>query len=125
MADEKHMSEVADKDPIDLMHLARYTGGDRRLNCEVFQLFAGQCVQSLRSLEALVNTVDGNGWRDTAHALKGAALGIGAFDLAESAGIAEDLTPESDSLHRATVLAALSGRSDVVLAYIEAYLKSE
>ena len=119
------MSELATEEPIDLVHLARYTGGDRDLNCEVFRLFSDHCVQSLRSLRTLLNTADGKGWRDTAHALKGAAMGIGAFALAECAGAAEAMEPRTEPAHAANVLAALTGCAEIVLAYIEAYLASE
>lgn len=118
------MPETITKDPIDLAHLARYTGGDRELNCEVFRLFLDHCTRSLRALEAQLNTTDARGWRDTAHALKGAAMGIGAFALAERAGVAEAMDPGADRANKANVLASLNGRSDVVLAYIEAYLAS-
>jgi HPt (histidine-containing phosphotransfer) domain-containing protein len=119
------MSELAAKEPIDLVHLARYTGGDRELNCEVFRLFSAHCAQSLRSLEALLNTAGDKVWRDTAHALRGAALGIGAFGLAKQAGAAEAMELGTDMARAAVVLAALRARSEVVLAYIEAYLPSE
>lgn len=119
------MSDLALDDPVDLAHLARYTGGERGLNCEVLRLFSDQCVESLRSLKASLDRADRKAWADAAHALKGAASGVGAFALAESAGIAEDLDPEKDSARAAIVLAALGYRSEVVLAYIEAYLAAE
>ena len=120
------MSESATEEPIDLVHLAQYTGGDRDLNCEVFRLFSDHCAHSLRSLRTSLSAPpDGKGWRDTAHALKGAAMGIGAFALAEHAGAAEATDPGMDPAHAANVLAALTGRSEIVLAYIEAYLASE
>ena len=119
------MSKLAAEYPIDLTHLANYTGGDRELNCEVFRLFTEHCVQSLRRLHAALKTADDNkAWREAAHALKGAALGIGAFAVAEHAGAAEATDPGVDPAHAANVLAALSGRSQVALAYIEAYLAS-
>ena len=118
------MSEPATEEPIDLVHLARYTGGDRDINCEVFRLFSDHCAQSLRSLRTSLNAADGKGWCDTAHALKGAALGIGAFALAERAEVAEAMNPGTDPAHAANVLATLTGRSEIVLAYIEAYLAS-
>ncbi|HLY04856.1 MAG TPA: Hpt domain-containing protein [Rhizomicrobium sp.] len=118
------MSDLATQSPIDLSHLARYTGGERQLNCEVFRLFSDHCARSLQSLAAFLATGDRKGWRDTAHALKGAASGIGAFALAESAGIAEGLDPEH-SVQASKVLATLAHRSEVVLTFIEAYLASE
>jgi HPt (histidine-containing phosphotransfer) domain-containing protein len=121
----KRMPNLAVEEPIDLAHLAQYTGGERQLNCEVFRLFSDQCLQSLRSLGVLLDMADGKGWRDTAHALRGAALGIGAFALAENAGIAEGLDPGIDPAQAAKVLVALGCRSQVVLAYIETYLLSD
>jgi len=119
------MPELAVKVPVDLAHLARYTGGDRQLNSEVFRLFSDHCVQSLRLLQTSLNIADGKGWRDTAHALRGAALGVGAFRLAEQAGAAEAMDPGTDRTQSAIALATLRARSGVVLVYIEAYLASE
>lgn len=118
------MSDLAVEEPIDLAHLARYTGGDRKLNCEVFRLFSDHCAQSTRSLGAMLEAGDGKGWRETAHGLKGAAAGIGAFALADCAGKAESLELEMDAAEAAKVLAALGCCSEVVLAWIETYLTS-
>ena len=118
------MRELTVEGPIDLVHLARYTGGDRQLNCEVFRLFSDQCVLSVRALNRGLDGADEKGWRDTAHALKGAALGVGAFALAETAGIAEDLDPQREPARAADLLRILRQRSEVVLAYIESYLAS-
>jgi HPt (histidine-containing phosphotransfer) domain-containing protein len=116
------MSDLAVEEPVDLAHLARYTRGDRALNCEIFRLFSEHCAQSTRSLGAMLEARDGKGWRDAAHALKGAAAGIGAFALADCAGKAESLDPQTNAAEAAKVLAALGSCSGVVLAYIENYL---
>jgi HPt (histidine-containing phosphotransfer) domain-containing protein len=108
--------------PIDLAHLEQYTGGDARLNVEVFQLFSRQCAETLRLLHDVLQAPQRKAWRDAAHALKGAALGIGAFGIADAAGDAEALDPESAPMQAATVLRTLSERSDVVQAFIETYL---
>ncbi|MCB8837472.1 Hpt domain-containing protein [Aurantimonas sp. VKM B-3413] len=67
--------------PIDLVHLARQTAGDRALESEVLGLLVRQIELAERRLEA-IGTEDG---RQLAHALKGAARNIGAFRLADAA----------------------------------------
>ena len=68
--------------PVDLVHLARQTGGDRELEEEVLQLF-------LRQAAALGREVEGASDYDTvakvAHSIKGAARAVGAFDVAQLA----------------------------------------
>ena len=116
------MSEPAAENPIDLTHLDRYTGGDARVNAEVFRLFSRHCSEMLRSLNLLLYATERTGWREAAHGLKGAALGIGAFDLAEAAGAAENMDPGSPGGRAGDVLRNLNERASVVLAYIDAYL---
>jgi HPt (histidine-containing phosphotransfer) domain-containing protein len=117
------MSELAgSKEPIDLAHLDQYTGGDARLNAEVFQLFSLHCAETLRVLDKLLQAPGHKAWRDAAHGLKGAAMGIGAFDLAAVAGDVEALDPEAAPVQAAIVLDALRKRAEVVQAFIEAYL---
>jgi len=67
--------------PIDLVHLARQTSGDKDLELEVLRIFARQarvCMNELASGEQDTIT-------KTAHKLKGAALAIGAFSVSEAA----------------------------------------
>jgi HPt (histidine-containing phosphotransfer) domain-containing protein len=117
------MSDLAASErPIDLAHHAQYTGGDARLNAEVFQLFSRHCFETLRLLDKLLKAPERKAWQDAAHALKGAAMGIGAFDVAEAAGEAEALDPEAVPDRAASVLRTLTERSEVVQAFIEAYL---
>ena len=67
--------------PIDLVHLATQTSGDKDLELEVLRTFARQariCMSELASGEAETVT-------RTAHKLRGAALAIGAFNVSEAA----------------------------------------
>jgi HPt (histidine-containing phosphotransfer) domain-containing protein len=67
--------------PIDLVHLARQTSGDKALELEVLHTFARQarsCMNELSSGQADIIT-------QTAHKLKGAALAIGAFNVSAAA----------------------------------------
>ena len=81
---------MANPDVVDLAQLDRYTGGDRVINREILLIFDAQCREMLGQLESLAShTADGKAWRDIVHTLKGAARGIGAFSLGESAAEAE------------------------------------
>ncbi len=72
--------------PVDFAHLAAYTGGDRALEAEIFELFREQTEMWLRLLAVEAAIED---WRAAAHTLKGSARGIGAFALAECCEAAE------------------------------------
>jgi hypothetical protein len=71
---------AAQSRPVDMAHLARYTGGDAALNAEVFELFVGQATELMRQLESVIQTGDTQRWRHVTHTVKGAARGIGAFE---------------------------------------------
>ena len=75
--------------PVDLVHLSRYTLGDRALEAEVLQLF---CTQSLVYLARLRDARSDKDWKDAAHSLKGSATAIGAWRAAEAAQRAEALS---------------------------------
>ena len=71
--------------PIDLVHLAAQTGGDRLLEREVLVLLRTQLVQIASRLE----NADAKVRQTLAHGLKGAALNMGAFPLAAAAAALE------------------------------------
>ena len=99
--------------PIDHVHLARYTMGNRALEIEVLQLFAGQAPSTLADL---VGADSAKAWHMAAHTLKGSARAVGAArvacaaELAESAGLAD---PD-----RAITLARLEAALDEACTYI-------
>lgn len=67
--------------PIDLVHLARQTSGDKNLELEVLNMFARQarsCMHDLSCGQVDVIT-------KTAHKLKGAAMAVGAFNISAAA----------------------------------------
>lgn len=71
---------------VDFAHLERYTAGDEDLTSEVLGLFRQQTELWLPLLSP--DAPEGS-WKDAAHSLKGSALGIGAFALAEACDAAE------------------------------------
>jgi HPt (histidine-containing phosphotransfer) domain-containing protein len=68
--------------PIDLAHLSRQTLGDREIEREVLDLFVQQAV-SVRDQLGAASPVER---LRLAHALKGAARGVGAFAIADCVG---------------------------------------
>jgi hypothetical protein len=74
-------SLAPDERPIDLVHLARTTLGDRGLEREVLQLFDRQSAL----LIARMRTATPANIAPLAHTMKGSALGIGAWRVARAA----------------------------------------
>jgi HPt (histidine-containing phosphotransfer) domain-containing protein len=96
--DAKDAPSLAPDDrPIDLVHLARTTLGDRTLEREVLQLFDRQSGMLVARMRAAAPA----GIATLAHTLKGSARGIGAWrvaraaELLELAGAAGDPTTEA------------------------------
>ena len=80
--------------PIDLVHLARMTLGDRSLEREVLQLFVRQAAVLLGRM----NAAEPNAIAGLAHTLKGSARGLGAWRVAcaaEAVERAPDMAPDA------------------------------
>ena len=80
---ENHRVACPSKDrPIDLVHLANQTMGDKALEAEILQMFARQArclVQEIAIAKAETVTA-------LAHRLKGSANAVGAFKVSAAAG---------------------------------------
>lgn len=74
--------EDADRRPIDLVHLAKQTLGDRSLETEVLRLFMTQADVYMQRVE-LANDDDAR--FAAAHTIKGSARNIGAWMVADAA----------------------------------------
>jgi len=103
--------------PVDLVHLARYTLGERSLEREVLELF---CTQSVLYLEQLRAAMSDKAWKDAAHSLKGSARAVGAWRAAQAAERAEAL--QGDGLVQ--FRAARIGEIETSLREAEAYIAS-
>ena len=68
--------------PVDLVHLGNQTQGDEALEAEILSMFKAQ---SQIYMKMMLNSCDVTNRIRAAHSLKGAARGIGAFDLADRA----------------------------------------
>jgi HPt (histidine-containing phosphotransfer) domain-containing protein len=78
-------SLAPDDRPIDLVHLARTTLGDRSLEREVLQLFDRQSMLLIQRMRV----ASPGGIMPLAHTLKGSARGIGAWRVARAAEAVE------------------------------------
>lgn len=113
---------MAKAEAVDLAHLDRYTGGDLGINREILLIFDTQCRNMLAELERLAGEEgDGKAWQDIVHTLKGAARGIGAFDLGDSAAEAEKV----QTGNQGAIVALLRLREDAaaVQTFIAEFLK--
>jgi len=115
-------STGAEDRPVDLDHLAVYTGGDQALNAEILSLFLDQSASLVRQLQSVLEAGDQKVWRETNHALKGAAKGIGAFAMADAAAVAEPLVLSQSAAEAVAALERLNTRMRAVHLFIEAYL---
>jgi HPt (histidine-containing phosphotransfer) domain-containing protein len=106
--------------PIDLVHLSRYTLGERALERQVLQLF---CTQSTICLERLREARSDKDWKDAAHSLKGSAYAIGAWRVAEAAERAEALSGEALAQARALRLREIESSVREAETYIGTLLE--
>ena len=109
-------SPAPDDRPIDLVHLARTTLGDRSLEREVLQLFDRQSTLLLARMRAATPGT----LVTLAHTLKGSARGIGAWRVARAAEAVE--VAEGEQAPRA--LDALAAVTDEARAVIADLLKA-
>lgn len=97
------------RSPIDLVHLARQTMGDRAVELEVLQTFARQARQSVHDLAG----ADTAAIVAVAHRLKGAAQAVGAFRLSE---VVEEIENGAcDAAHVARAGAAILEAENFIL----------
>lgn len=108
---------------VDLSHLARYTGGDEAINAEVLRLFDTQTSELVGRLQAILDSRDAKSWKEIIHTLKGAARGIGAFEMADAAAFAEPIDPVRDRGNASLAIGVLKTSADAVQAFIKAYLE--
>ncbi len=101
---------------VDFAYLERFVAGDGEVVDEVLALFRHQAELWLRLLDP---AAAGEGWRDGAHSLKGAALGIGANGLAQACAEAE--AADADPGRRTVLLGRVRDALDAVQADIAAY----
>jgi HPt (histidine-containing phosphotransfer) domain-containing protein len=110
--DSKDAPSLAPDDrPIDLVHLARTTLGDRSLEREVLQLFDRQAALLITRMRSATP----GGVVIIAHTMKGSARGIGAWRVARAAEAVE-LAASADVGDALERLAAAADEARTVIA---------
>lgn len=99
---------------IDRQHLSRLTQGNQNLEREVLNLFLQQCELQIERLNGERNDKEK---REIAHAIHGAALAVGAFEMASIAAELESGIGDADQ-----GIAALATAFKADRAFIIAYL---
>ena len=110
--------------PIDLDHLARYTGGEKSINAEILRLFDFQVTDMVGQLNTLLAVRDVKRWREITHTIKGAAQGVGAFGMGEAAAAAEPVDPANTERARAAIK-TLETEAHNVHGFIQTYLAAQ
>ncbi|MBL4863660.1 MAG: Hpt domain-containing protein [Rhodobiaceae bacterium] len=103
---------------VDLVHLSKYTLGDRSLECELLGLFRSQSGVYLQRLETAASLAE---WKDVAHSLKGSARGIGAWAVGDQAEMAEQMA-DLDGASREDALIKVRGAIDETIAHVAVLL---
>ncbi|HAQ34479.1 MAG: hypothetical protein CMF74_06495 [Maricaulis sp.] len=98
-------------------HLARYTGADAELEAELFGLLRDQAERCVSAMQAASEIY---AWQAAAHTLKGAARGVGAFQLAEACERAETASPGMWPAAVSEVRAAAKRTFDEIARVLEA-----
>jgi HPt (histidine-containing phosphotransfer) domain-containing protein len=110
--DRERMSPCA----IDHDHLRRYTMGDKQLESEVLQLFAGDLPGAIGALRAARTDRE---WWIAAHTLKGSARAVGAWRVASAAAAAEQTVHVlEDPVAKAEAMAACDLAITDAISYI-------
>jgi HPt (histidine-containing phosphotransfer) domain-containing protein len=105
--------------PIDLVHLARMTLGERSLEREVLQLFDRQA----KTLMERIETAPPQDIAALVHTLKGSARAIGAMSVARAAEAVELMDRATESDLRRSV-AALRASAEEARAFIADLLRA-
>lgn len=103
---------------VDFTHLERYAAADQSLVNEVLTIFCEQAEIWVKRMDAAAPVET---WRELAHSLKGSALGIGAFALADECEAAER-SVATDIAEREKLLAYIRTALNAALADIAVYL---
>ena len=100
--------------PVDLVHLSRYTMGDRGLETELLELFRQQARVYLARMENAAGPED---WQNAAHSLKGSAKAVGAWAVAAAEGAEAMRSADIASLR--SQIAVIDAKISAASAYID------
>lgn len=88
---------------IDMAHLGTYTQGDRGLELELLTMFLPSAQGYIDAMADSLDEAQAKAWSTAAHSLKGVALGVGAWEIAELAKAAETLHDNAQAVRHDAV----------------------
>lgn len=103
--------------PIDLVHLSKYTLGNRSLENELLGLFRNQADVYIARLDEAADETE---WKNAAHSLKGSARGLGAWMLADLAEEAEATALAA----RESIMTRIREATAAVNAFIDSFMEA-
>ena len=106
-APESVPESAAGTEVLDSDHLARYTMGNRDLERELLRLFRAQI---RTQVTGVAQARDSEDWRFATHTLKGVARSIGAWTIADTAELLEQLGHDGDRGDYGRLMVALAAQ---------------
>lgn len=105
---------------LDLDHLELYVGGDAALRDEILSIFTEQAEMLI---ERFADDLPDGEWYDAAHALKGAARGVGAWTVGDLCEAAEQLVGDDPKklASRCALLAEIAAELSAAVAEARRY----
>ncbi len=116
MAQARERADTPDA-PVDLVHLARHTLGNRELEREVLRLFSRQ---SKMLTERMRDADDGEALERCLHTLLGSARSIGAWKVAEAVEQAQQALHEDGRAELSAVSAAVAESAEFIGTLLDA-----
>lgn len=104
--------------PVDIQHLEKYVFGDRALLDEILTIYIDQALMLLGRFDA---SSDDEFWRSTAHTLKGASRGVGAWAVGDLAEKAEELVGADRTAERQTIIDQLRDAGHAAIEFAREY----
>ena len=102
---------------IDTEFLRSIIDNDKEFEKELFAIFSENAHRNIMKMEDAIKSGDNNSWYMAAHAFKGAAASIGAFDLSKTLEYAQK-HPEEDLEKKNKVLSEVREEMVCVLEFI-------
>jgi HPt (histidine-containing phosphotransfer) domain-containing protein len=107
---------------IDIEFLKNIIDNDIEFEKELFEIFLENARNNISKMEDAARDSDNNLWYMAAHAFKGAAASIGAFDLSKNLEYAQK-HPEDNLVQKAEILRKIKEEFDLVRSFINDQLK--
>ncbi len=103
--------------PIDVDFLRNVIGNDVEFEKELFGIFTDNSKRNIEKMEEAMKTSNDNSWYMAAHAFKGAAASVGAFDLSKILEYAQK-HPEENYEQKTELLNKIKEELATVLKFI-------